>query len=319
MKKAKTIILFLPLGVVLGLLAWFGQTGPDPAAPPPRPPADPARVLRIGLVPEHDVFALRKSYQELARYLSLKLQQPVEVATLHSYEAVLADFHEKQIHAAFLGSLVATLAMDRFDARVLVKPELPDGSSSYRGVIFVRQDSPIQSLEQLSGRPVAMLRNTLAGSLFPIAEFSRRSLLQGVEPPHFLWLGTHDEVISAVVSGQVEVGAAKDLRLAAFQKNHPQFAVRRLGTSPSVPNNVLLVRADLAASLGAALKPILLDMDKDPAGRRALEALGVARYVPCEVREYEAVYDMIEQVGAAWSLVGMAGQPPRRPLKEARR
>src|SRR4051812_10682421 len=104
-------------------------------APEARQPADAsasAASLRIGLIPERDIFAQRARYRALADYLAARLGRPVELVTLNSYENILRDFADRQVDAAFLGSLVAVLAADRLDVRILVKSELPDGATTYR-------------------------------------------------------------------------------------------------------------------------------------------------------------------------------------------
>jgi phosphonate transport system substrate-binding protein len=311
------LVILLVAAVAAGVYFWWPlsvENGADQrVSPSTRPVADTNRVLRIGLVPEYDVFALRRSYQGVTKYLSQKLGRPVEVVTLTSYQAVLADFQERQIDGAFLGSLVALLAMDRYGAQVLVKPEQPGGVSTYRGVIFVRADSPIRSLDDLGGQSIAMLRATYAGSLFPISELVQRNLIMGHAAPRIIWMGTHDEVIDAVVSGRAAVGAVKDLRLDIFEKSHSNETLRRLATSKGVPNNALVMRSDLSKQLGQQIAQVLQEMDNDPEGRQALANLGAKRFVACSRDQYDPIYEMTESVGPAWALVGVTGEAPKRP------
>jgi phosphonate transport system substrate-binding protein len=301
-------------------LAWIQHTVRPVAALPTTQPATPPSepVLRIGLVPEYEVFALRRSYQPLIAYLSDHLGRKVETVTLGTYEAVLLDFQDQQLDGAFLGALTAFLTMDRYNAQVVAKPEKPDGSSTYQGIIFVRDDSPIQSLDQLPGHSIAMLRATTAGSLFPLSEMAKRGLLTRPDAPRFVWMGTHDDVIEAVISGQADVGAVKSVRLNSFDKAHGAMKVRRLAASPAVPNNALVLRDDIAGQWGPKITQLLLDLDKDPAGRQALKTLGATRFVPCARREYDPLYDMIETVGPAWNNVGVIGPAPRRPAPNAK-
>ena len=313
MKLLRLIPWAILVATVVIALVWWGH-GPadEPRAGSATPTTGPAIPLRIGLVPEQDVFVLRRSYQVLADYVASKLGRPVELATLNSYDGVLDDFREGKIDAAFLGSLVAVLAMDEFNARVLVKPRSSEGISAYRGVIFVRDGSPIRSVDELGGKSIAMLKTTTAGSVFPLAELTRNGIL-AKSPPRIVWMGTHDDVVAAVMSGQVDVGAAKDLRLDAYQKAHPELAIRRLATSPPVPNNAMVVQAQMAPELARRLVSILTEMGSDPEGRRALQAIGAEAFVPCGAEEYGPVYDMIDVLGSAWEQAGASRPAPKRP------
>jgi phosphonate transport system substrate-binding protein len=315
--KAYRLILLVFAVCILGLLAfWFagnreGQTL-TPKAPATGPATQPSPI-HIALVPEQDVFALRRSHQALIKYLSGRLGQPVELVTLNTYEAVLMDFQEKRVEAAFLGSLVGLLAIDRLGAQVIAKPDQPDGVSSYRGIIFTRADSPVNSIDDLRGRSIAMLKTTTAGALFPVAEMTRRNMLNTPNAPKIVWMGTHDEVISAVLSGKADAGAVKDLRLEAFEMVNPQQKVKRLATSRPVPNRALVLRRDVASELAPRLYEALKAMESDPEGKAALAQINAVRFIPCRIQEYEPIYEMVEQVGPEWKHVGVGGEAPRRP------
>jgi phosphonate transport system substrate-binding protein len=197
---------------------------------------------------------------------------------------------------------------------VLLKTQLPGGISSYRGVIIVREDSPIQSLEHLRGKRIAMLRTTLAGHLFPMAEFSRRGWLDDPSAaPTPLWVGTHDEVIGAVQTGQADAGAVKDLRLHELeQMQQPKLPLRRLAVSQAVPENALVVRRDVLDPLGAELAEALMKMDSTSQGRAVLEQFGAERFAPCSLEEYSAIYEMSQMLASRWTAIGLPGEPPLR-------
>jgi len=208
---------------------------------------------------------------------------------------------------------VAVLAKDRLGVKVVAKPVLPGGVSTYHGVIFVRQNSPTRTLEDLSGRSLAMVRSTTAGHLFPLCVMTRLDLVKQPTSPKVVWVGTHDEVALKVMDGELDAGAIKDLRLDALERSHPRWKIRRLARGRPVPNNALCLRADVAETLGLRLLEILVDMAGSPQGRQTLEALGVSHFVPCRAEDYAAVYDMAECVGPAWKQFGGLDPLPRRP------
>ncbi|MEX0777354.1 MAG: phosphate/phosphite/phosphonate ABC transporter substrate-binding protein [Phycisphaeraceae bacterium] len=311
-------LLVLAVGVVVWGLACPGPKVGDGAGAVP--PAD-NPPLRLALIPERDVFIQRQRYQALAAYLSQKLDRPVQLVTLNTYSSVLDELAHKTIDGGFLGSMVAVLAHDRLDAQVLVKPQhaghpghpgspaQAGGLSTYRGVLIVRDDSPIQSVADLRGRSLAMVRTTTAGNLFPLALLAEHQLL-GDGRPAFRWVGTHDDVAQAVMDGQVDAGAMKDLRLDAFEKDHPQAKLRRVAVSAAMPDNALVVRGDLDAALVAQLRQAMLGMDSNADGKAVLAGLDNQRFVACEMAEYQAVYDMTRTIGSAWDQVGVEGPPP---------
>jgi phosphonate transport system substrate-binding protein len=306
--------------LAIGAAVWLSRlprSGPPEGEVPARALREPA--LRIGLIPERNIFAQRARYRALADYLAEHLDRPVELVTNNTYEGVLDDFASDRVDAAFLGSLVAVLAMDRHDARVVLKPELPGGVTTYRGVILVRPDSAIESVDDLGGRSIAMVKATMAGDLFPVFEMSRRGLLSSPTPPDMVWVGTHDAVMQEVMAGRVEAGAAKDLRLLAYEAEQSDRPFRRLAISDPVPNNALMLRKATADELGPQLVEIMLRMDADPAGRQTLAEFGAVRFVPCVAEEYEAIYQMVDVLGERWSALGVSGPPPAPPAPPARK
>lgn len=316
MCKCATLMMVLLGVIVVATVIWHRGLTPDAASQTVEPAAKPA-ALRLALVPERDIFEQRHRYIELADYLTPRLGEPVEIVTLNTYEAVLQDMAEGNVEAAFIGSLVGALAIDRLDARPLVKPLLPGGVSTYRGVVFVAADSPIQSIEDLAGKTIAMVRTTTAGELFPLALMREHGLLEGPDVPNVIWVGTHDDVILEVMTGRVDAGAAKNLRIDAFHRRHPDFRVRRLAESAAVPNNALIVSPKAAAVWGAALREALLAMHEDAAGRAVLDRFGAQRFIVCEAGEFDAVAVMAQGLGSTWERMEVSGPPPRRRLTEA--
>jgi phosphonate transport system substrate-binding protein len=303
-----------------GFMIWLGSlpASPPVAGPGARPDANasPAPPLRFGLIPEREIFQQRQRYIALTDELSKRLERPIELVTGNTYGGILEDFEAERIDAAFLGSFIAVLAMDRFDARVLAKPEVENGVTTYRGVLLVRADSPIESVAGLAGRSVAMVRGTTAGALFPVAEFHERGMLAAADPPLFRWVGTHDAAIQELVAGRVDAAAVKDLRVLNYEASPDAVDLRWLATSPAVPNNALIVRAGMDRQLSDQLAQILLALHEDEPGRRALAQFGAVRFVPCASAEYDAVFELIERINDRWIDVGIAGEPPRREAGE---
>ncbi len=320
--KSRARVVWATLSVTLvvllvGILVWLMQAPrpdrPQPSGSATNPAGFSGTPIRIGLIPERDIFEQRKRYQALAAYLAKRLDRPVQLATLNTYEAVLSEFAKKKIDGAFLGSLVSVLAMERLGAQVVAKPEMLDGTSTYCGVIFVREDSPIRKLEDIRGHSIGMVRTTTAGHLFPGCVLIRLNLLKGPDPSRITWVGTHDDVVNEVVSGRTDVGAVKNLRMNAILRLHPEWKIRRLARGREVPNNALLLRKDVAESLTPGLSEALLKMDSDLDGRAVLKTFGAKRFVPCQAKEYTAVYDLVECILPAWKQIGVPGSAPRRP------
>lgn len=269
------------------------------------------KPLYLALIPERDIFAQRHRYQALADNIALHMGQPVELVSLNTYQSVLDEFEANRIDGAFVGSMLAVLAHDRLGAQVLVKPEHTDGISTYTGVIIVPADSKIKTIADLAGQSVAMVRTTTAGCLYPVFLFHQADLFKdSTTRPQFRWVGTHDQVIREVLAGTVQAGAVKNLRLLDYEMDHPDVKLVRLAESQAVADNGLIVRADMDVKIKNQLAQILLSMDKNEAGRKALATFGARRFMPCSIQDYHAVYEMVRAIGTTWDQLGVTGNPP---------
>jgi phosphonate transport system substrate-binding protein len=312
MRGLKSILPVILLAVV-ALLVWLAQTprAKQPAGSQSAPTTTVAPI-RLGVVPERDLFAQQKRNKALADYLADRIGRPVILVTARSYQQILEDFETGEVDAAFLGSLLTVLALERADCRVLVRPELPDGSTTYRGVILVREDSPIRTVQDLANRRIMLVRMTTAGHLFPMSLLHEHGLQDPPKKPALIWVGTHDEVIEQLTAGTADAGAMKDQRLDAYLASHPDARVRRLATSEAVPENALVIRHQVGDEMARRIAEVLLAMPNSAEGREALAEFEVSRFVPCDTSDYASLYDMIDQVRDEWTALELTGRAPRR-------
>lgn len=319
MRLARVFLYGCLIVLTLALLFWLARSprAPDPVAPMIASAAVDQPVFRIAIVPERDIFAQRERYQALGEYLADEIDRPVEILTAVSYAQVIEDLASRRVEAAFLGSLATVLASDRVGAFPVARPVYPDGHDRYCSVIFVPEASAITGMEQLAGHRLAMVRTTFAGHLFPAAALLKLRMWNTPQGPQPAWVGTHDEVISDVAAGRVDAGAVKNLRLEAFQREHPEVKLRRLLSSELVPENSLVLPAATAPDRVAALRQALMSMHEDDAGRRVLGQFGAVRFIPCAIKDYSALYDVVEQIGADWPNAQLPGTPPVRPAANA--
>jgi phosphate/phosphite/phosphonate ABC transporter binding protein len=324
MKTYIAILIMIAALAVVGIPMWLmsrsGATSPLPPIDTNALPASNQRAIRLDITPERNPIEQMRRYKVLGAYLTARLGRRVEISVVNTYEAVLADMREQEVEGAFLGSLVAVLAIDRLGAQVTVKQQMPEGTAMYRGVVIVPEGSPIKTIADLSGHSLGMIRATTAGELYPLCLLKHAGLLALATPgspgngPRIVWAGTHDEAIQSVGEGRLEAAAVKDERLTALLGANPHWKLRQIvQPSGAVPNNALVLRREVAAELGPRLSGVLLAMDNDTEGRLALAQMGVVRFVACEASEFAPIYDMAQQLGADWKRMSVGGDPPRRP------
>lgn len=255
----------------------------------------------IGIVPEQNIFRQQERYEPLARYLSRKTGLRIRLHVLAGYENALDKINAGELDAAFLGSFTGAAAIKTAAAHPLARPQYPDGTSTYHGLLFTRKNSGIHTARDMQGRTFAFVdRATTAGWLLPLHYFKEH----GINDPA-AWLGeiyftgTHEDAVMDVINGKADVGAAKNTVFAALAQADARIATELtiLARSPPVPENGLLVRRDTVESIRTKLQQVLLGMHLDMDGRSALDVLGVTKFIETTARDYDPVFDYAEDIG----------------------
>lgn len=258
-------------------------------------------TLRIGLIPEIDIFSQKKRYEPLVKYLEDKLGVSVELKILSRYGNIIDNFVSENLDGAFFGSFTGALALEKLNVTPLVRPESKEGVSTYFGMVFVRKDSHIKSAADMKGKRFAFVdRATTAGWLLPL-HFFRDLGIEDYEQwfSETYFAGTHEDTIYDVLNRNADIGAAKNTifsRLAA-RDGRILAELEILDTSMPVPENALAVRPGLDEGLVKDLRKILLGMDQDPEGQAVLAQFGAGRFIATTAADYEVVRVFAEHIG----------------------
>jgi phosphonate transport system substrate-binding protein len=260
-----------------------------------------AAVLRVGLIPEMNVFEQADRFRLLAEWLSDQIGVQVELSMLSRYGNIVERMTGKEIDAAFLGSFTGALASAQLGMEPVARPINLDGSSTYWGYVFVRKDSGIERVEQMRGLRVALVEKaTTAGYVFPVALF-RRHGVEDIEKyfGEVQFWGSHDASINAVLEGRADVGAAKNTIWEHLAGESPRLRaeLRIIATSPKVPSNGLFLSRDVAPALRDAIRSTLLGLENDPAAGEVLKKLRAEGFVPTDIASYQPVFDLAREAG----------------------
>lgn len=257
------------------------------------------KPLLIGLIPEQNIFRQFERYEPLARYLSKKIGRNIKLSVLPRYGNIINNFKSEKMDGAFFGSFTYALAHARLGVEVLARPAGLNGTSTYHGLIFVRKDSGIKSIQDMKGKRFAFVdRATTAGYLLPRAYFHEHGLDFRTYLRESYFTGTHEDAIYDVLNRKADIGAAKNTvyeKLAAADKRI-KLELVVLERSPDVPENGLAVRKDLDDMIKKKLKEALLGMYGDPEGIAVLKDFGTQRFIETTDKDYLPVYQYAQEI-----------------------
>lgn len=178
-----------------------------------------------------------------------------------------------------------------------------EGDVRYHSLFFVRNDSPIQTLQDLRGHTVAFQSpNSTSAYYLPAAQLlgmgaALEPLLSPMDKPvpgriGYLFARTELNVATWVHKGLVDAGVLSNQDWVDPRRVPPAFVrdMRIIGRSEDVPRAVMLARAGLDPRVEARLRELLLAAADDPAAADALRKfMGTSRFVAIEPRDRAAL------------------------------
>jgi len=259
-------------------------------------------VLKLGLVPEINIFEQRKRYLPLIEYLSEKTGLHIKMKIIESYRKVIDEMVGGDIDMAFLGSLTSAIALERGECQVLARPLWEDDISTYSGLIFARKgDGMTSDINTWRGRRLALVHTlTTAGDLFQKAYMAERGIKDMSSFfGNISYAGSHDAAIDAVLNGDADMGGAKDLvfRSLAFQNEEINNKLVILAESGRVPSNGLIICKKADEKIREKIKSVLLSMDADPEGQEVLKKFKAKKFLETNKDDYAPVYNMMKSIG----------------------
>jgi phosphonate transport system substrate-binding protein len=287
--NSRASVLIAAAVLVLGLLASAaaGESG--------------RKVLVIGLTPEMNVFKQKERYKPLADYLAVETGTEVKLTVLSRYGNITDSFRNREMDAAFFGSFIGAVALEQLKVLPVARPVEADGESTYSGFIFTRKNSRIRDVPDMRGKKFCYVdKATTAGYLYPLAFLKSRGVadVNGYFSETF-YSGSHDASIMMVLNGKADIGAAKSTVYELLRKKDPRIdsQLTIIARSPRFPSNGFCVRNDLDERLKKKLRQALLNIEKSPGGRKALEQLGAQRFIETRREDYEPVVRIAAQAG----------------------
>jgi ABC-type phosphate/phosphonate transport system substrate-binding protein len=158
-------------------------------------------------------------------------------------------------------------------------------------------------VEDVRGKRIGYVSTvSSSGYLFP------RDLLRqdGLDPNTFFGSSrlyqTHDQVLAAVVAGEVDVGAAIDMSLDWSRLTTPADSLNVIGKSRRIPHDCVVARGSFDEETALAFRDTLLAMRaSDPEMKSILPGLHVNGWVRADEARYDVVREVMEREAQAAS------------------
>lgn len=240
-------------------------------------------------------------YEKIAEYLQKKTGEDMNFLTGLSYSTVNEMTEEGAVSIAFVCGYPYVLSHDGKEnppiellAAPVMESPLYEGKPVYYSYIIVKNDSPLQSFEELKGKRWAY-NDKISNSGY---NMPRAKLIEIGETNGFfgeiMQSGSHEESIRWVSEGKADASAVDSLVLDYALATGEDYAkgvkiIEKLGPAGIPP---VVRSAHLSDEKAEEIKSILLHMHEDPEGKEILKQALVKQFVAVDDSLFDGVRKM---------------------------
>src|SRR5258708_164176 len=309
------LIIIIVVAVVLaGGIGWYVYTNQIKQQPiaqnlfPTQTVAEKG-VLRVGeTIDEDGLAADTKEFQPFIDYLVSKLGDKgytkgefVGVKTVSEMaQLVREEKIDIIIDSAFPVYVVGKLA-----GAVPIADRWKGGAQIYHSAIFVKQNSPVKTLDDLKGKMLAFDSTTsTVGYFLPKAELIKQGYTvtqknkptDACQPTEICYTFVHASVYETVAKGITPAGAESELEIDGYFKDKIKD-YRVISRSLDIYRFLVATNGNMDPNLQNEIKNILFTLDATPAGRKILDSFAqTAKFTSIE--STDAVYGVIKDLSS---------------------
>ena len=227
--------------------------------------------LIIALKANKDPEKMLAEKYDLEKFLSQKLERPVEVIIPTDSATVVESFRNGTLDLGYLSSTDAARSIDQDAASVLLV-HLKNGKPHYQSIWLSLKDKSYQSITDLKQQPVAFAkRSSTSGFLIPVWDMAQKGL---VGPDSSLTdyfsqtiYGTgYESAVRKVLGGEVEAAAVSDYVFKGgneYLSNDEKAKLKIIQEQGPVPAHTLCVRSSLSENDRKFLEKTFLEMNEE--------------------------------------------------------
>lgn len=190
--------------------------------------------MEMAVVPFETPATMFRKLYPLTEYLSEKLGQIVSLKIQNDFDSAIKAFASGNTPLGFLTPMIYNEARKRYSVTLLAQA-LVGGSPTHRTAIVTREHSNISSMGDLKGRTMAFVdKRSSSGFILPV-HMMKEAGVELAALREYKFLGYHEEVIKAVLTGEADAGAVMEsvaarnegdgLKVVKMSEGIPSFAI----------------------------------------------------------------------------------------------
>ena len=280
--------------IILAFLAFFIFT--KEAIAVQNPPISLTFGVNVSDRPEETAKKFLPTLMALEEILTKKLNATVKIQfRTFNYQGAINAIQKGLVDFCRLGPSSYIKAKEQNPNIKLLAMEKKKSKTFFSGLIIVRPDSGIKTVQDLKGKRFAFGNKvSTIGHFLSQAFLLKHSITANNLNPKSKHWKKHDNVFNAVLQGKADAGALKESTVKKRNKKLPvEKQLKILASFPNV-TKPWVARADLPKKVFNAIKEALLSLNKAN-NAKALKALKADGFARTNDRRYNFVRDGMEQ------------------------
>lgn len=240
-------------------------------------------IYTFSVVPQFERRALFSIWQPILDELQKRTGHRFELITALSVNEYDQDVRRGIYDFVYVNPYVMATIEKTPGYRPLIRD-----SQSLHGILVVRKDSPIQRVEELQGKSLAVpALQALGASLLLRAELDRRFGVR-MEP---VIAKTHGSVFIHVINGLTDAGGSVQKALST-QEARIQASLRVLYRTRDVPSHPIAAHHRVPEAVREQVRQAFIAMSADPAGKALLGKIPMQEAVAAQAQDYQVLRDL---------------------------
>lgn len=242
-----------------------------------------AETLSFGIVPQQSATKLAAVWTPVLNYLSQKSGIELQFATAKDIPTFEKRLYAGEYDIAYMNPYHFVF----FNKHQGYSAMVNQADKRIQGLILVRKDSPIQSLEELNGQQLAFPSPAaFAASVLPRGELAKLGI--DIDP---VYVSSHDSVYLNVAKGFFVAGGGI-ARTFNSTSAEARDALRVLWKTQEYTPHAIAAHPRVSLASRQKLTAALVAMGEDPQGAELLKALAISAFQTRVDADWDDVRDL---------------------------
>ncbi|MBA3014068.1 MAG: phosphate/phosphite/phosphonate ABC transporter substrate-binding protein [Proteobacteria bacterium] len=259
---------------------------------------DTPQPIQIAITPCTEIIKTFKEFQPIVAYLEQQLRQPITLVVPKDFNEFERFAKEERADFFFQAPHTYVRLAHFYNREMLLKALTPEGETRHRGVIIVRNDSPMQQLEDLKGKYIIFgAQNDMAKSLSAQHLLASKGISLERDLSGYKHNGSCESIALNVFLKSADAGAICDYSFNHINKpkevsesDIPSGQLRILAQTEELPTWVFAARSGGDIGLVSRVNEALTALTPKSEGHEEiLESAEVGGFVKARDSDYDEV------------------------------